>query len=123
MFRNADYQRVGVPMMPVVAGDAATRRQIFWYALLLAPVAVAPAFTVAGGPAYFVVATLASIKFVADAYQVSRRNEVDAKNEQYAAEKKLFGTSIVYLFAIFGALIIDAVVRALAGPLGWPVWI
>ncbi|MEM1300032.1 MAG: heme o synthase, partial [Pseudomonadota bacterium] len=63
LFRNGDYERVGVPMMPVVAGDRATRRQIFAYAAILVPVAILPAFTVAGGPIYLVVATLASLRF------------------------------------------------------------
>jgi heme O synthase-like polyprenyltransferase len=40
----------------------------------------------------------------------------------YRAEKKLFGVSIVYLFALFAAFILDAAARAVAGPLGWPVW-
>ena len=122
LFRNGDYARVGVPMMPVVAGEAATRRQIFWYAAVLVPVAIAPAFTVAGGPIYFAVATAASLKFLAEAWAVSRRAEAAAKNDAYRAEKKLFGTSIVYLFAVFGALILDALLRAMTGPLGWPVW-
>jgi len=48
LFRNGDYARVGIPMLPVVSGEATTRRQIFLYALILLPVAIAPAFTVAG---------------------------------------------------------------------------
>ena len=121
LFRNGDYARVGVPMMPVVAGEASTRRQIFLYALVLFPVTVLPAFTVAGGPIYLAVALIAGGRFLADAWRVSRRT--GAEDDNYAAEKRLFGTSIVYLFAIFGAFILDALLRALAGPLGWPVWI
>ena len=120
LFRNGDYERVGVPMLPVVAGEPATRRQIFAYALILLPVAVAPAFTSAGGPIYLFVATAASSKFLWDAWKVSRRT--DGAADDYRAEKKLFGTSIVYLFAVFGALIADAALRALTGPFGWPVW-
>ena len=121
LFRNGDYERVGVPMLPVVAGEATTRRQIFIYALILLPVAIAPAFTVAGGPIYLVVATVASARFVWDAWKVSQREDGNA--DDYRAEKKLFGTSIVYLFAVFGALMGDALVRALFGPFGWPVWL
>ena len=123
LFRSGDYARVGVPMMPVVAGPTSTRRQIFWYALAMVPVAVLPAFTVAGGPVYLTVATIASLRFLHDAWKVSHRTEAAAEADSYAAEKRLFGTSIVYLFAVFGALIGDAVLRALAGPIGWPVWI
>lgn len=121
LFRNSDYERVGVPMLPVVAGEAATRRQIFLYALVLFPVAVAPAFTSAGGPVYLVVATLASGRFLWDAWKVSQRS--DASADGFKAEKKLFGTSIIYLFAVFGAVIADALVRLLIGPFGWPVWL
>ena len=66
-------------------------------------------------------ASLASLKFLVDAWRVSRRR--DGTADDYRAEKKLFGTSIVYLFAVFGALIADALLRALIGPFGWPVWL
>ena len=122
LFRNADYERVGVPMMPVVAGEASTRRQIFAYAVLLVPVAILPAFTIAGGPIYLVVATLASLKFAKDAWHVSRRTGAMAEADKFASEKRLFGTSIMYLFAIFGAVIADAIVRLAVGPY-WPQWI
>lgn len=120
LFRNGDYARVGIPMLPVVSGEATTRRQIFLYALILLPVAVAPAFTIAGGPIYLLVATAASLKFLLDAWRVSLRSEGEA--DGFRAEKKLFGTSIIYLFVIFGALIADALLRAVTGPFGWPVW-
>lgn len=120
LFRNGDYQRVGVPMMPVVAGEASTRRQILWYAMLLFPVTVLPAFTVAGGPIYLAVSVLAGGRFLLDAWQVARRTGTEG--DGYAAEKRLFGTSIVYLFVIFGAFIFDAVLRAVLGPIGWPIW-
>ncbi|MEM7213179.1 MAG: heme o synthase [Pseudomonadota bacterium] len=120
LFRNGDYARVGVPMLPVVAGEAATRRQIVLYALILLPVAVAPAFTAAGGPIFLVVSFVASLKFLIDAWQVSQRT--DGQADGFRAEKKLFGTSIVYLFVVFGALIADALLRAVTGPFGWPVW-
>ncbi|MEM1162272.1 MAG: UbiA family prenyltransferase, partial [Pseudomonadota bacterium] len=122
LFRNADYQNVGVPMMPVVAGERSTRRQIFWYALILLPVAILPAFTSAGGPIYLLIATVASVKFLLESWQVGRRTAADAESDDFRAEKKLFGTSIVYLFAVFGGLILDALLFALIGPMGWPVW-
>ena len=85
------------------------------------PVAVAPAFTAAGGPIYLLVATYASLRFLWEAWLVSQRESGAA--DSYRAEKKLFGTSIIYLFAVFGALIADALLRAVTGPFGWPVWI
>lgn len=121
LFRNGDYDRAGVPMMPVVAGDRSTRRQIFWYTLALLPVALAPAFSAAGGPIYLAVATYASLRFLRDAWRVSRRSEALANEDGFRAEKKLFGTSIIYLFAVFGALIADALVHGVIGSYGWPV--
>jgi len=123
LFRNDDYARVGVPMLPVVAGEPATRRQIGLYALALAPVALLLAFTEAGGPLTLVAALWANGAFLAGAWRVSRRGAAEAGADRYGAEKRLFGVSIVYLFAIFGAVIGDAGLRALTGGLGWPVLI
>jgi protoheme IX farnesyltransferase len=122
LFRNEDYARVGVPMLPVVAGDAATRRQIWLYSLVLVPVSLAPAFTVAGGPVYLAVALAANAAFLAGAWRVARRRRDAATADGYRAEKKLFGVSILYLFALFGAFILDKVAATLVGPFGWPVW-
>jgi len=122
LFRNDDYARVGVPMMPVVAGEASTRRQIWFYSLLLAPVAVAPAFTVAGGPVYLTVALAANAAFLRGAWRVSQRSQAEAVADGYRAEKKLFGVSIVYLFAVFAAFVLEAALGAVAWPFGRPVW-
>jgi len=77
---------------------------------------------VAGGPVYLVVSVLATADFLRRAWAVRRRDQAAAEADRFRAEKKLFGVSIVYLFAIFGAFIADALLRALAAPLGWPVW-
>ena len=121
LFRNEDYARVGVPMMPVVAGETATRRQILAYTTLLVPVSIAPAFTVAGGPVYLTVALVANAAFLAGAFRVARRSAAEAGRDRYRAEKKLFGVSIVYLFALFAGFIVDAGLKAATG-LDWPVW-
>ena len=122
LFRNADYARVGIPMMPVVAGEASTRRQIFWYAAILLPVAVLPAFSTAGGPVYLVATAAVSVRFLYHSWLVSRRDRAVAQADGYRGEKRLFGVSISYLFIVFGALIADALLKALVGPFGWPVW-
>ena len=123
LFRARDYRTVSVPMLPVVAGDAETRRQVWLYSLLLAPVAVAPAFTVAGGPVYLAVALWINARFLSRAWAVRRRDEAAAVADGFRAEKRLFGASIVYLFALFGAFIADAALRAVVGDFGWPIWI
>ena len=123
VFRNQDYKDADVPMMPVSAGVASTRRQIFIYALLLTPVALAPAFTAIGGVVYLGVAGLLSAQFLRLAYQVWRRDETVAEADGHRTEKRLFGVSIVYLFALFGALAIEALLRALDMPALLPVLI
>ncbi len=126
LFRNEDYARAGVPMMPVVAGEASTRRQIWLYTLVLVPVSIAPAFTVAGGPVYLAVALAANLAFLRSAWRVSRRDQNIAVADGYRAEKRMFGVSIVYLFALFSAFIAEAVLGAVlgafAGGFDWPVW-
>ena len=122
LFRNDDYARVGVPMMPVVAGEVSTRRQIWLYTLTLVPVSIAPAFTVAGGPVYLAVALMANAAFLFGAWRVARRGQETAVGDGYRAEKKLFGVSILYLFALFSAFILDAILRTAAGGFDWPVW-
>ena len=113
LFRNEDYRLAGVPMMPVVAGEAATRRQILAYALVLVPVSLAPVLTVAGGPVYLAVALAANVAFLRAAWTVARRDPDAAAADRYRAEKRLFGVSILYLFALFGGFIGDAALRAL----------
>ena len=122
LFRNQDYARVGVPMMPVVAGEASTRRQIWLYTLALVPASIAPAFTVAGGPVYLAVALVANAVFLRCAWRVSRRGQDVAVADGYRAEKKMFGVSIVYLFALFSAFIAESVLGAVTGGFAWAVW-
>ena len=122
LFRNDDYARAGVPMLPVVAGEAATRRQLWLYALALFPVSLAPAFSAAGGPVYLGVSLVAGAVFLRGARAVARRDAAAAAGDRYRAEKRLFGISILYLFALFAGFIGEAVLRALIGPGPWPVW-
>jgi len=112
LFKSDDYARAGIPMMPNVAGHASTRRQIFAYALLIAPVAVLPwplGFATAG---YGVVATVLGAGFVWYAWKVLRMKDADLAMKP---AKALFAYSLFYLFAIFAAYLADSVVaRAMA---------
>ncbi len=123
LYRNDDYARVGVPMLPVVAGDAATRRQIWLYSLALAPVPVLLAVSEAGGPVTLAVAVLGTLAFLVQARVVALRTAALSGADGHRAEKRLFGLSIVYLFAVFAAVIADAGLRALVPALPWPAWI
>ncbi len=123
LFRNEDYARVGIPMLPVVAGDAATRRQIWLYTLGLAPAPVLLAFSSAGGPITLMAAVLANLAMIDGARAVLGRDADASAADRHAAEKRLFFRSLWYLFAIFAAVIGDALIRALWPGLAWPVLI
>ena len=107
LFVKTDYANVGIPMMPVVRGETSTRRQILAYAVLLVPVAAAPWFI--GGTAYvYGVASLAlSLAFLALSVPVAFRQT--GANDAMKPEKRLFAFSIIYLFALFAALVADRV--------------
>jgi protoheme IX farnesyltransferase len=95
-----DYAKAGVPMMPVVRGSVSTRRQIVAYSLILAPLAIVPAFTGLGGALYLAIAAIGGAAFVALAVRLA---VASADIEKRA--RGLFGFSILYLFLIFAALL------------------
>ncbi|CAH2401951.1 heme o synthase [Mesorhizobium escarrei] len=112
LFKSEDYARAGIPMMPNVAGQASTRRQIFAYALILAPVGVLPWLLGFTTPAYGVFAVLLGAGFVWYAWLVLQMADDD---HVMKPAKALFGYSLLYLFAIFAVYLADCVVgRVLA---------
>lgn len=122
LFMNDDYTRAGVPMLTVTHGRKETRRQILIYTILLAPIAIAPAFTSIGGPFYFVVATGLSIWFLKGAWGLFKRTDDQAEADKYAAEKSVFRFSLLHLFSLFAALLIEAVLRGFDLTMAaWPV--
>jgi protoheme IX farnesyltransferase len=109
LYRCRDYERVGVPMLPVVAGSAETRRQIWLYSLALVPLGVAPVFTGLGGIAYLVVSTGLGVVFLKLARDVARLTRDDRDAD--AVAKRLFRFSILYLAALFGVLLVEHLLR------------
>jgi protoheme IX farnesyltransferase len=105
LFVRSDYAAARVPMLPVTAGIAATRRQIFLYSLPMAAAAVAPWPLGLAGPLYGVVAAALSAAFVALAGLVLANRATEPA--QMGPEKKLFGFSVLYLFALFAVLVAD----------------
>ena len=105
MFVRSDYAAAGIPMLPVVAGIPSTRRQVFLYSLPMAAAAIAPWPLGLTGRIYGAAATGLSLAFVVLAALVlaSRASEP----AEMHAEKRLFGFSVLYLFALFGALVAD----------------
>ncbi|MEO0549900.1 MAG: heme o synthase [Pseudomonadota bacterium] len=106
---HKEYEKADVPMLPVTHGAKATRRQILYYSLLLAPLGLAPVATGLGGWIYAVTASLFGAVFLGFAITVLRSRAGGA--EAGAPERKLalgmFAFSIFYLFALFAALLIE----------------
>ncbi len=102
LYRCRDYERVGVPMLPVVAGPDETRRQILLYSVLLTPLAVVPYFIGLGGILYAVTSVVLGAIFLYLAFKVWRIRE--GREADHAA-KQLFGFSIFYLFLLFAVIL------------------
>jgi heme o synthase len=100
--RTDDYARAGVPMLPVVAGRAATTRQILIYSALLVPASELPWVLGFAGTAYGAIAALCGAVFLLLAGQLNRAAETDRRTAH-----RLFVFSIAYLFVLFAALLVD----------------
>ena len=105
LYRSGDYEKAGVPMLPVVAGQRETKRQMLLYTLLLLPLALAPSFMGIAGWLYGGVAAVMGVLFCVAALAVWY-------DESDRAPKRMFGFSIIYLFVLFALMIAD---RAVGG--------
>jgi protoheme IX farnesyltransferase len=112
--RADEYARAGVPMLPVVAGRAATIRHILTYSILLAPVSLLPWALGLTGAIYGVAAVIGGTLFVGLALQLRRAGAFYRR-----AAHRLFGFSIVYLFVLFAALLADSGGKASAIVVAW----
>ena len=106
LFVKSDYARAGIPMMPVVAGEQATRHQILAYTVLLAPLSVLPWWIGGTGAVYGVCAIVLSLGFLGLSARVGLRRP-PAEGDAMKPEKQLFAYSVIYLFALFAALVAD----------------
>jgi len=106
LFREGDYARAGVPMMPNVAGADETRKQILLYSLILVPVTFLPSLLGTTGVLYTIVTALLGAAFLWHAFDVFRLREGEPARR---ACRRLFGFSILYLFAIFAAIIAERI--------------
>ena len=104
ILRSGDYARAGVPMLPVVHGEDATRRQILIYSLILAPLGLLPSFIGLGGVLYTAAAAVLGVLFLLFAF-ACYRERVGPGAER--AAKNLFAYSILYLFLLFTALLVE----------------
>jgi heme o synthase len=110
LYRSGDYERAGVPMMPIVAGQRETKKQMLAYTILLWPLSVAPTLIGIVGALYGAAALALSALFTLAAIRVWR-------DDGERSAKQMFAFSILYLFLLFAFLVIDRA-PGLAGGLG-----
>jgi len=108
LFRAGDYAKAGVPMLPVVAGARATKRQMLVYTAILFPLGLAPWALGIAGHLYGLVAAILGALFILAAIRVW----FDATDR---SAKRMFAFSILYLFLIFALLIVDRAPGLLGG--------
>jgi len=136
LYTTGDYAQAGVPMMPVVRGAASTRWQILAYSLVLAPLGVAPAFAGLGGPIYLGVSAIGGLALVVLAVRLALSHAGDPAPPLPAGRREglydvrlaarpardVFAASLLYLFALFAALLVEHTPLfaslGLAAPLG-----
>ncbi len=102
LYKNEDYKKAGIPMLPVVAGAAVTRQQILLYSLILTPFVLAPYFMHIAGMTYFAGAIVLHSLFILAAVRVWR-------DTTFKFAKIMFGYSIFYLFGLFALMMIGRI--------------
>jgi protoheme IX farnesyltransferase len=110
LLRQRDYERVSVPMLPVVAGAGETRKQILLYSVLLVPLAILPAFIGLAGLTYAAASVVLGAIFLWLAIDVWRTTE---GREADKACKRLFWFSILYLYSLFAILVVEGALNRL----------
>jgi protoheme IX farnesyltransferase len=103
--RAGEYARAGIPMLPVVAGTAETKRQILIYAVLLVPISILPWALGFAGALYGATAGMFGVTIILLALQLRRSSDVEKR-----PARLLFAFSILYLFVLFAAVLADAAV-------------
>ena len=121
LFMRSDYDDAGVPMLTVTHGRRSTRKHILAYTVLLAILAIATGVTSAGGPLYLAVAVVLNALFLKGAWDIWRRDEDMSEADNFAVERKFFKLSLLYLFAHFGAILIEAALERFG--FVWGFWV
>jgi len=110
LFVRMDYDNAGFPMLPVVAGERVTRRQILFYTSIMGVAALAPVLLQLTGLVYGLTALVATGVFAVLAFNVAMSRETDPA--LMLPERRLFKYSVLYLFLMFGAVVADHWMRA-----------
>ncbi len=123
LYSAGDYAKAGIPMMPVARGARSTRLQILIYSLIFVPTAIAPALVGVGGLIYLVVSVAGGLGFLGLAWRLFRSRAGDEPDKADAVGREaalydvkaqakpardLFAFSILYLMALFSALLVEA---------------
>ena len=103
LYKDIEYSKAKVPMLPVVSGQRNTKIQIFLYSLLLMIVSLLPYFLNYSGFFYFTTSLVLNSFFLYLAYKILRSDD----NKKTAFAPSLFKFSIIYLYLIFSLLVID----------------
>jgi heme o synthase len=104
LVKKADYGAAGIPMLPNVAGDAATRRQILWYSIALAFTGLLPTLLGFNSLVYGVFAALGGIWMIWLSADILRKADTPAESK---ACWRMFGQSMLYLFLLFAVILVD----------------
>jgi len=108
-----EYERAKVPMMPNAKGPERTRKEILVYSILLAPLGVLPTIMGFASLVYGAAAVIGGLAMIYYSIKVLRVRDGEGANK---AAMQLFGVSILYLFALFGILVIERAIGVL-----WPI--
>lgn len=122
LLAHKEYEKAGVPMLPVTHGAKATRLQILLYTIVLVPVGLAPVLTGLGGWIYAGIAGALGLAFFYGAITVFRSaaGDADAPGTDAKKARNLFLFSILYLFVLFAALLVEHAGIGLFFPVGAP---
>ena len=105
LFRSGDYEKAGVPMMPIVSGVAETKKLMLIYTVLLLPITIAPVFT-------GLISILAGVIIGALGLWFIRHAVVVMKTESFDAPRSMFKFSILHLLLIFVIFLADRGVQS-----------
>ncbi len=106
---HKEYKKAGVPMLPVTHGAKVTRLSVLAYTVFLVPLCLVPVATGLGGWIYMAIASLFGVIFLGFAIAVSRSKagDVDAGDVERNLAMRMFAWSILYLFTMFAALLVE----------------
>ncbi|MDX1949789.1 MAG: heme o synthase [Rickettsiales bacterium] len=100
IYKNEDYQKANIPMMPVIYGVDETKKQMLLYTIVLFAVTLIPFFYGFSGNLYLASAVILGLKFL-------HHSIIVFKNPEEKNCRKMFGFSILYLFLLFTFLVLD----------------